>query len=52
MGPSGRHLVCLETDFQDHFPAETDRAVIGLVDLATERYEPLAEMDVSQVVQR
>jgi hypothetical protein len=40
---SGTHLLCLESDFHDRPPAATDKATIGLVDLASGRFEPLAE---------
>ena len=40
---AGEHIVCLETDFQDRLTQDGDAAVIGLVNLATNRFEPLAE---------
>ena len=38
---SGKYLLCLETDFQDHFPTAQEAATIGLVDLNTGCFEPL-----------
>ena len=40
---TGQYIVCLETTFQDHPPTGTDTAVVGLVELATGKFEPLAE---------
>lgn len=35
------HFLALETPFQDHMPARTEPATIGLVDLASGEYSPL-----------
>jgi hypothetical protein len=40
---SGTHLLCLESGFHDRPPASSDAALVGLVDLATGKFEPLAE---------
>lgn len=40
---SGRHIACLEVDFQDRLTNKDDVAVIGLVDPTARRFEPLAE---------
>lgn len=38
---SGRRYVCLESDFHERPPEPGERAHIGLVDLATGRFEPV-----------
>jgi len=40
---SGRHLICLESSFQDRMPAPGEAATIGLVDSQTGRFEKVAE---------
>ncbi len=40
---SGQYLLCLESDFHERPPGAEDSAVVGLVELATGRFEPLAE---------
>ncbi|MBA3441574.1 MAG: hypothetical protein H0T92_17075 [Pyrinomonadaceae bacterium] len=40
---SGRHLACLESDFQDHLPSENESAAIGLVNSRTGRFTKVAE---------
>jgi len=40
---SGTHLLCLESDFHDQPPAASDVAVVGIVELETGKFEPLAE---------
>ena len=40
---SGRHLICLESDFQDRMPAPGEAAAIGLADSQTGRFEKVAE---------
>lgn len=40
---SGRRLVCLESDFQDHMPSEGEAAAVGLVDAETGQFHRVAE---------
>ena len=40
---TGQYLLCLESDFHERPPGAEDSAVVGLVELATGRFEPLAE---------
>jgi len=40
---SGTHLLCLESDLHDRPPTAADRATVGLVDLSSGGFEPLAE---------
>lgn len=40
---TGRYLLCLESDFHERAPGAHDRAMVGLVELANGRFEPLAE---------
>jgi len=37
------HLLCLESDFQDHMPGPNDKAGIGLVDAKTGHFERVTE---------
>ncbi len=40
---TGQYLLCLESEFHERPPGAEDSAVVGLVELATGRFEPLAE---------
>ena len=40
---TGQFLLCLESDFHERPPGAEDRATVGLVELATGKFEPLAE---------
>ena len=40
---SGKYLVCLESDFQDHLPAANEPARVGLVEARTGRFTAIAE---------
>lgn len=40
---TGQYLLCLESEFHERPPAAEDSAVVGLVELATGKFEPLAE---------
>ena len=40
---TGRYVLCLESDFHERLPGAGDRAVVGMVELATGKFEPLAE---------
>ena len=40
---AGTHVLALESGFHDHMPTAGDAAVIGLAEIATRRFEPLAE---------
>ena len=40
---AGRHMLCLETSFAERPPTATDTATVGLVELATGKFEPLTE---------
>jgi hypothetical protein len=40
---SGKRLVCLESEFQDHLPEATQPAGIGLVDAASGKFERITE---------
>lgn len=40
---SGKVLLCLESDFQDHVPAPDEPASVGLVDAETGAFRPVAE---------
>lgn len=40
---SGRYLVCLETDFQDHLPRPDEAAGIGVVDAKTGEFRRLTQ---------
>jgi len=40
---SGRYLLCLEVPFQDHPPGADDKATVGMVELSSGKFIPLAE---------
>ncbi|NLS76313.1 MAG: hypothetical protein GXY76_03540 [Chloroflexi bacterium] len=40
---TGRYMLCLESTFHERPPTAQDKAVVGLVETATGRFEPLAE---------
>ena len=40
---SGERMLCMECDFQDHDPDPEDRLTLGVVDLDTEGFTPVAE---------
>ncbi len=40
---SGRYFLCMASDFQDHPPAPGDRLTIGVVDLASREFQPVAQ---------
>ncbi len=40
---SGRHMLCLESSFQDHLPAPAESAGIGLVDTRTGEFSPVGK---------
>jgi len=40
---SQRRMVCLQSDFQDHFPAPDEPAVIGLVDCETGKFSRISQ---------
>lgn len=40
---SQSHIVCLESDFQDHFPAADEPASIGLVDCETGKFSRISQ---------
>lgn len=40
--PTGRYLFCLESDFSDRDVTPDDRATLGLIDLETGAFKPLA----------
>jgi hypothetical protein len=40
---SGKYLVCLESDFQDHLPAAKEAAAVGLVDAKTGEFKKVGE---------
>ena len=40
---TSHYLLCLESDFHDRAPGVGDMAVVGLVDLASGKFEPLAK---------
>ena len=40
---SERYLLCLETDITDHNPTENEPAALGMIDLETEEFIPLAK---------
>ncbi len=40
---TGRYMLCLESGFHERPPTAADTAVVGLVEMATGRFEPLAE---------
>ncbi len=40
---AGTHMVCLESDFQDHLPKPEEAAGIGLVDVTTGAFRKLTE---------
>lgn len=42
---TGRYLACLESDFHDRPPKRGDKATVGIVELATGRFEPLAQTE-------
>ncbi|HEV2664721.1 MAG TPA: hypothetical protein VG324_07415 [Blastocatellia bacterium] len=40
---SGKYLVCLESDFQDHLPKPEEAAAVGLVDAKTGEFKKVGE---------
>ncbi len=40
---TGQYVLCLESDFHDRPPGAGDTAVVGLVELSSGKFEPLAE---------
>jgi len=40
---SGKYLVCLESDFQDHLPSAEEPAAVGLVDARTGEFRKVGE---------